>query len=210
TKKKIGGMSNPSLESIIMLKPDLVVMTTDGNPKEVEEKLRALKIKIYVFRARQISELADNIRDLGAAIDMKKKADLLANNVEKSLNKFKPSAVYKKKKILFIVWPEPLIVAGPGTAMDDAINIFGNTNIASEAKISYPKFSIEEIMRRAPDVIIIGKGHSDMKKISSTLIKKLSNVPAVKNNKVFFVSDSLYRFGPRIIKGIEEMSECLR
>src|ERR1700687_6031065 len=41
-KQKIGGMSNPSLEAVVSLKPDIVVMTTDGNPKEFEERLRSL------------------------------------------------------------------------------------------------------------------------------------------------------------------------
>ncbi len=39
TKPKIGGMSNPSLEAVVSLKPDIVVVTTDGNPKEFEERL---------------------------------------------------------------------------------------------------------------------------------------------------------------------------
>jgi iron complex transport system substrate-binding protein len=37
-KQKIGGMSNPSLEGVVSLKPDIVVMTTDGNTKEFEER----------------------------------------------------------------------------------------------------------------------------------------------------------------------------
>ena len=48
-KPKIGGMSNPSLEAIIALKPDIVVMTTDGNPEEIEHKLSSMKIKTHVF-----------------------------------------------------------------------------------------------------------------------------------------------------------------
>ena len=37
TKPKIGGIINPSFEAIIRLRPDLAILTTDGNPKEVEE-----------------------------------------------------------------------------------------------------------------------------------------------------------------------------
>ena len=54
-KPKIGGMSNPSLEAVVSLKPDIVVMTTDGNPKEFEERLRSLKITTYVFTARRLA-----------------------------------------------------------------------------------------------------------------------------------------------------------
>ena len=204
-------MSNPSLEAVVSLKPDIVVMTADGNPKEFEERLRSLKIKTYVFKAKQLSELSQGIREMGLELGIKEEAEILAREIERGINKFKlkrPSS--PKKRVLFIVWPEPLIVAGPGTAIDNAITVLGNENIASKTKASYPKYSIEEIIHQSPDVIIIGKGHTNMKEISSTLLKRLENVPAVKNEKVFYVGDSLYRLGPRVIKGIEEMSECLK
>src|SRR3970040_554465 len=67
-KPKIGGMSNPSLEAVVTMKPDLVVMTTDGNPKEFEARLRSLKIRTYVFTARRLAELPQGIRDMGVIV----------------------------------------------------------------------------------------------------------------------------------------------
>lgn len=214
-KPKIGGMSNPSLEAVISLSPDIVVMTTDGNPKEFEERLHTLGIKTYVFTARRIAELPQSIKELGSALNVRVRADALAREIEKALAtsgsrvKGQGSGV-PKKKILFIVWPEPLIVAGPGTAMDDAIRLLGYENIAGAAKTAYPKYSLEEVILQSPDVIVIGKGHEDMKSVSQGVLQRLSSVPAVKNGSVYYVSDSLYRLGPRIIKGIEELSECLK
>lgn len=208
-KHKIGGMSNPSLEAVVSLKPDIVVMTTDGNPKEFEERLHSLKIRTYVFKARRLLELPGGIRDLGTTLGVKNKADELAKEIEVKINKLAVGKKSKLRKILFIVWPEPLIVAGPGTAIDDAITVLGYENIASKAKASYPKYSIEEIIRQSPDVIFIGRGHVNMKEVSKGLLKRLAIVPAVKNGSVFYVSDSLYRLGPRVIKGIEEIADCL-
>jgi iron complex transport system substrate-binding protein len=88
TKTKVGGMSNPSLEAVVSLKPDIVVMTTDGNPKEFEERLHSLGIKTYVFRARKLSELSDGIREMGAALGVKQKADVLATKIESAINEF--------------------------------------------------------------------------------------------------------------------------
>ena len=216
-KPKVGGMSNPSLEAILSLNPDIVVMTTDGNPKEFEERLRSLKIKTFVFKARRLHELPDGIRDLGAALDAKERANAIASKIEKAINNpplppFSKGGLggFEKKKVLFIIWPEPLIVAGRGTAIDDAITILGGENIASKAKISYPKYSIEEIIHQSPDVILIGKGHMNMNEVSRGLLKRIAIVPAVKNGAVFYVSDNLYRLGPRVIKGIEEMAGCLK
>ncbi len=213
TKKKprVGGMSNPSLEAVVKLKPDIVAMTTDGNPREFEERLRSLKIRTYVFKARKLADLPGGIRDMGSALGRKEKAYALAQEIEAAVKRPAfSSRPASKKKVLFIVWPEPLIVAGPGTAIDDVITLLGHTNIASQAAVSYPKYSMEAVIRQAPDVIFIGKGHTDIKGMSQGLLKKIAAVPAVKNGKVFFLSDDLYRMGPRVVKGIGEMSACLR
>jgi ABC-type Fe3+-hydroxamate transport system substrate-binding protein len=76
--------------------------------------------------------------------------------------------------------------------------------------MSYPIYSVEEIIRQSPDVIFIGKGHKDMKEMSEGLLKKIASLPAVKNEQVFFLSDSLYRLGPRVVSGIREMASYLK
>jgi iron complex transport system substrate-binding protein len=211
-KPKVGGMSNPSLETVVSLKPDIVVVTTDGNPKEFEERLRSLNIRTYVFKARKLGELPQGIRDMGSALGTRERADTLAREIESAIRKSSRFTLNtsQKEKVLFIIWPEPLIVAGPGTAIDDTIKLLGRKNIASEAQVPYPKYSIEEIIRQAPDIIFIGKGHNNIKEMSQGLLKKIASVPAVKNGNVFYLSDSLYRLGPRVTKGIEEMAACLK
>lgn len=214
-KPKVGGIYNTSLEAVVSLKPDIVVMTTDGNKKEFEDRLRSLKIKTYVFKAKRLHELPEGIRNLGLILGVKEKAEELAREIEVAIKKFSNSLPVThfqlpKKKILFIIWPEPLVVAGSGTAIDDAISLLGCENIVKRTYTSYPKYSVEEIIRKSPDVIFIGKGHMNMNETSKALLKRISNVPAVKNGEVYYVSDSIYRLGPRILKGIDEMARCLK
>lgn len=214
-KQKVGGMSNPSIEGVVSLRPDIVVMSADGNPRELEEMLRLLKIRTYVFKAQRLSELPGAIAEMGTALEVSDRADSLAGEIEAAINRLKTrrqvmGGSSNKKKVLFIIWPEPLIVAGPGTLIDDAITLLGNRNLASGAKTTYPKYSIEDIVRRSPDVIIIGKGHSDMKEISAALLQKLKSVPAVRNKRVFYAGDGLFRLGPRVVEGIEEISGYLK
>ncbi len=222
-KPKVGGMSNPSLEAVVAMKPDIVVMTTDGNPKEFEERLRSFKIKTYVFRARRLRELAHGIRELGQALGVPGQAEKLATEVESDIEKFSSSSLVQSlptkdsiggqssRKVFFIVWPEPLIAAGPNTVIDDTLTLLGQENIAGAAGIEYPKYSLEEVIRQAPDIIFIGKSMGmDMRAMSEGILKRMTSVPAVKNGKVYFLSDRLFRLGPRVTKGIEEMAECLR
>ena len=210
-KPKVGGMSNPSLEAVVSLKPDLVILSVDGNPKEFEERLRAMKIKTYVIYSNRISELPKGIRDMGLVLGVKDKADALASDMEYRINKLKAGKKpTPKKKVLFVIWPEPLMVAGPGSITDDALQMLGAENIAGKTASAYPKYSLEEVIRRGPDIIFIGKGKTSMNEVSEGLLKRLQRTPAAKNNKVFYVSDYLYRLGPRTLKGIEEMAGYLR
>jgi iron complex transport system substrate-binding protein len=210
-KPKIGGMVNPSLEAIISARPDIVVMTTDGNPAGLDERLNKLGIRTYILYERRLQGLPQEIISLGRALGVEAKAVALADHMNRAFKKIKSSQgkASQRKNVLFIIWPEPLIVAGPGTQIDDAISLLGWNNIASDAMGNYPKFSVEEVARRAPDVIIIGMA-SNMEAFSSRLLEKLHMLDAVKKSRVYYVSDDLYRSGPRVIKGLQELADYLK
>jgi len=217
-KTKIGGMANPSLEAIVSLKPDIVVMTSDGNPKAIAERLRKLGIRTHVFTSRRLTEIPAGIRELGQALGARPAADRLAGNIEKSIrdvsmsHRGKPSSTRAGvgRKALFVIWPSPLIVAGPGTILDDAMKMSGLNNIAADGKVAYPRFSLEAVIERQPDLILIGKGHEDMKALSKEFLKKLGMLEAVRRGRICFMDDALYRPGPRIPAGMEELGRCGR
>jgi len=209
-KPKVGGMSDPSLEVIIALKPDRVVMTDDGNPREIEARLREMGIRTEVFRAKRIQDLPREIAALGAALGIRDRAAGKADAMEKALRRYGKKFALKKdqipRKALFIIEPEPLVVAGPGTAIDDVIRLLGMQNAAAGMKSAYPSPSLEDIARQAPDIIFIGKGHREVPAQSQYLLKRLYFLEAVRKGRVYYLGDSLYRMGPRIIAGIAEMA----
>ena len=216
-RPKVGGMSNPSLEAVVSLRPDLVLFSIDGNPKSFEERLRSMNVHTFTLRPRRIAELPVGIRQIGSAVGVPEKADELAREMEKKILALKEreqtirkrQSTDQKQKVLFIIWPEPLIVAGPGSIADDALKMIGVVNISGDTVSSYPKYSIEDIIRQAPDSIFIGKG-TGMDRVSDRLLRRLKSVPAVRNKRVFYVSDYLYRLGPRTMQGVEELERILR
>jgi len=210
-KNKVGGMSNPSLEAVLSLRPDMVVLTTDGNQRDFAQRLRSMKVRTYVFTARRLAELSEALRNLGAALGVPETAGAAAWEIEDSLKTFKERrAAHRPQRALFIIWPEPLIVAGSGTLIDDAMTLIGLENVASRARTAYPKYSIEEILRQSPEVLFVGKGHADMHRVSASLLEKLRTMPAVKSGNVHFVSDDLYRLSPRSVRGIGEIYRIVR
>ena len=209
-KPKIGGMSNPSLEAIVAMKPDMVVLTDDGNPREIEQRLRKLGIRVHIFRAKRLDDLPREIRTLGAVLDVPNLADWRAERSEKVVRSYakKVQAAPDRtgRKILFVVQPDPLMVAGPGTAIDDVLKLLGLQNIVVNAQTEYPRYSLEEVIRQAPDVIFIGMGYGDMKAQSRRLLKRLNHLEAVRKGRVYYIGDPLFRMGPRITNGISEIA----
>jgi iron complex transport system substrate-binding protein len=219
TKPKIGGFSNPSLEAVAAMKPDMVVMTKDGNPPEFAERLKRIGIRVYVFEVRRINELPRGIRELGAALDVAQAANKRADRIENLLRQYETQAKKKAssgtRSALFIVQPEPPIVAGPGTLIDDSFKLLGLRNIAAGASSEYPRYSIEMIIHGAPDVILMGSmgrgiPGGDMKTdpLSRGLFSKLSGLEAVKKGRVCYTTDAVFRLGPRIVDGIREIAAC--
>ena len=104
------------------------------------------------------------------------------------------------------------MVAGPGTVVNDAMELLGLENVAAGAGTNYPKYSLEEAIRQAPEVIFIGRsmGRDDMRKLSGKVLRRLGRTPAVREGNIHYLGDGLYRLGPRVVEGIREMRETLR
>jgi iron complex transport system substrate-binding protein len=209
-KPTIGGMSNPSLETIVAMKPEMVVLTDDGNPREIERRLRQLGIRTHVFRARRLVDLAGEIRALGTVLDVHGIADRRAAGIESVIRRYadkaQSSARHTPQKVLFVVQPDPLIVAGPGTTIDDVLQLLGLKNIAADAKTQYPKYSLEEVIRQSPDIIFMGMMQNVVMAQFRRLLGKLSQVEAVRLGRVYYIGDPLFRLGPRITDGIAEIA----
>jgi iron complex transport system substrate-binding protein len=203
-------MLAPSLEAIVKLAPDVAVLSAEGNPPELKKRLEGLGIRTYMFGEKRLDEFPAGIRRLGEALSAREGAEKAAEEIESAIKGIKERNKRRARlKALYIIWPEPLIAAGRGSAISDAMEVFNLENIADGAPSSYPKFSLEEIMRRSPDVIFFGGGHENMKEASQRLLGRLPTVSAVKNGRIYYASDYLNRLSPGFIKGMEEMELLL-
>lgn len=212
TKAKVGGMPNPSLEAILALKPDIVVMTQEGNPKSIADRLTKLGKKIYVFKATRLAELPAGIREMGQTLGTRDAAEEIARKIENAMRDAtnRKEKQPKAEKALFVIWPKPLIVAGGTTIINDSMKLNGLNNIAADTtSVAYPHYSVEAVMQRQPDVIIIGAAHDpDMKRQSKDLMKHLGMLEAVRKGRICYVGDALYRPGSRIAEGLAELKQC--
>ncbi len=207
-KEKVGGFINPNLEKIISLNPDLVVLYISF-PKEIFNQLVASlpNTNFVVLDPKNLEDVLNNILLLGRITGKEKEAQYIYSNM---LRRFKTIErklipVRTKLKVLFLLWNDPFISCSPSTFVGDLLKKLKTENIVEKEDPEYPILSVEYILRRNPDIIIVG----EMSGISiESIIKKpeFSNISAVRNKKVFYINDDLvFRPGPRLIDGLEAL-----
>jgi len=211
-KEKIGDYSNPSLEKIIDLKPDLI-LAAFGNPGKLIEQLENLNLIVVGLNPKTIEDIFGSIELVGKITDEEKKALELVENLrertEKVLAKTEKLTREQRPRVLYVVWYKPLWTAGSETFIDELIRKAGGVNIAGNLS-GWPKMSLEAVIEKNPEIIIVGEGHSggliETVKAESTL----SETDAFKNNKIFTIdADIVSRTGPRIIDALEEMAKII-
>ncbi len=211
-KEKIGGFSNPNLEKIISLNPDLVVLYKSF-PKEIFNQLISSlpNTNFVVLDPKNFEDVLNNILLLGKITGREKEAQYIYSNMLRRLKTIerKLISVKNKLKVLFLLWNDPFISCSPSTFVGDLLKKLKTENIVEKEDPEYPILSFEYILQKNPDIIII----SEMSGISiESIIKKpeFSNISAVKNKKVFYINDDLvFRPGPRLIDGLEALYRIL-
>ncbi|MGB9750564.1 MAG: helical backbone metal receptor [Caldisericia bacterium] len=203
-KEKIGGFSNPNLEKIYTLKPDFV-FGIRGNPKDTLINLKKLNINVLAFDPKNVDELFDLILKIGKLVDKREEANNLVSGMkEKKDLIIKKSESLKKKKVYLEIWNNPYMSVGENTYLNNLIEEVGGINIAKKAKGDWPILSQESIITENPEVIIIAYMGQNIEEILNR--PGWENIDAVKNKRIYYINpDLIFRLGPRIIDGMEEL-----
>lgn len=208
-KPRIGGFSNPSLEKIVSLKPDLIIATADGNRKETVQQLERLGLPVYVTNASSINGFLKSILNIGKITNREKEADKLVKRLQKRLNNIARQIRGKNKpRVFFQLGLEPVFTVGRGTLIHEIIERAGGINVAGQDIARYPVYSAEGIIGTSPEIIIFAPMVNDNNfKAVKRFWKKIGEIPAVKNNKIYPIdADLINRASPRIFDAIEIMA----
>ncbi len=169
-KYKIGGYTNPNLERILLLKPD-VVLATNGNPRPLIKRLRSLKIKVLTVRLVSLDDIRRAILSVGSLFDSsigKEKERDFEASLKTTLKHLR---CMEGKRFALIMYSDPYYVAGKGTYLSDILESAGAQNVFSFE--GFKPVQLESLILKRPDVLIFvsteAKGR--LKNFKSVFIK---------------------------------------
>jgi iron complex transport system substrate-binding protein len=211
-KTKVGGAINPSLEQIVALRPDLVLVTKSLNLIETVHALDNLGVSSYGTDPHTVRDIISSTERLAGVLGVPDAGATLGADLERHLKDLKQRLTgLPPRRVLFIVWSDPLISVGKSTFIADALRLAGATSIVDSAQ-DWPHMSLEEVVRLQPEFLVFAASHSEAGQSDFDVLAERPGwrgLEAVRNRRFAVISDAVNRPAPRIVSAIEDLARQL-
>jgi iron complex transport system substrate-binding protein len=209
---KVGGAVNPSIEKIASLHPDLVLVTKGPNRLETVETLKGLGIPSYATDPHTVDGIIFSTEKIAEVMGAAEAGKSVAEDMEKHLGALQEQLKgIAPRRVLFVVWTEPLISIGKDTFIADALRRAGAVSIVDSAQ-SWSEISLEEMARLQPEYLVFAASHSESVTHDVDVLMERPGwrlLDAVRNRRFAVISDAVNRPAPRIVSAIEELARQL-
>lgn len=198
---KVGDFSNPSIERIVGLKPDLVIVNLPEQAR-IKRELEKLDIDIFVSSPSTLNDIYEEIIKIGHLVNKEKPADSLVRYMKSHIKKVDQ---LKCQRVYIELSPKPLITLGAPSFLNELLEMAGFINIFADLEKAYPVVAQEEVIKQNPDIIIV------LHPIPIKDRMGWQKIAAIKNNRILthLNQDHLMRPGPRLVIGYEELKKIL-
>lgn len=197
SRPKVGAFYRTNLERVVSLKPDLVLATRDGNSRDQVERLLGLGIPVTTVDSHSLAQIEESMREVGRALGAPDSGARAADRFTQKLKMLRAQATGQAPlRAVIQLGATPLVVAGQ-SFVSEAVEVLGIQNVFSNMK-GYPKPSLEELIRRKPEIVIVLGEHP------------APEVPGAKLKVVRLKNDALLRPSAALIAGLTDLRRLLR
>ena len=212
--KKIGAFMQPNTEAVIASKPDLVITLSFEQHRQLAQSLKRLGYNTLVLKIDKIDQLMSAIMQIGQKTGTEETAAALSETLQQKIREFKQKlSSLPKVKVIWVIEPKSLRVAGRDTFINQLVEISNGENFIPETITKYPQVAPEQLVGSDADVIIHSAMSKNIEKERENALEfwqKFPNIPAVKNKRIYVINpDKVLRLGPRLPDGLEQIGRCL-
>jgi ABC-type Fe3+-hydroxamate transport system substrate-binding protein len=151
-KEKIGGTKNLNIEKIRSLNPTLIIANKEENEKQQIEEL-AKDFPVWISDVIDLQSALEMISTIGKMTGKEKEAEKLNRKITENFSA--PFAPLRLKKAAYLIWQNPLMVAGNNTFINDMLQRCGFKNCFQNLNGNYPEISAAQLQQANPEVILL-------------------------------------------------------
>ena len=151
----VGGLFNPSLEAIVALEPDLVVLVPGAEQRNLQRRMEGLGIEVLALANTSLAELLRSIEVLGARVGRPERARARVLEIREAFGPLVADRVAAEgPRGVMVLQRDPLFVVGAGSFLDRMLAAAGVRNLAAEFEAPYPRVSVEWSIAASPELIL--------------------------------------------------------
>jgi iron complex transport system substrate-binding protein len=211
-KPRVGGPVNPNLEQVVALAPDVVLATKAINRRETVEALARIGVPVYATDPHTVDGMIDSIEHIGKVLHAEKAAAPLADELRGRLSSLeRHMAGSQPRRVLFVVWTDPLISVGSGTFIADALRRAGARSVV-DTTAEWPRVNLEEIVRLQPEFLVFPDTHGGDAQHDVDALRARPgwrDLDALRRGKILIISDAINRPAPRMLDAVEQLARAL-
>ncbi|PZN13432.1 MAG: cobalamin-binding protein, partial [Bacillota bacterium] len=210
---KVGGVTDTNFEQIVALDPDLALAI--GGAEEQVQRLEELGIPTVVIQPATLEDVLERIELIGRIVDAQEGAARVVRDMRNRIDAVRSRVAdipeEKRIRVFYEVWHDPLMTVGPGGFIHDVIEAAGGVNIAADAGSPWPEISLETVVDKDPQVIIVPASlKSSYEELRAGKRKGWEGITAVREGRIYSIDDNIIsRPGPRLVEGLEQIARWL-
>jgi iron complex transport system substrate-binding protein len=207
---KVGDTLHPSVERIIALRPQLVLVSTASQLESFSRQLEEQKIAVYITDPRDLPGVFRALRTIAELLGEAERGRRVADDLDKRANQIQDRASTSQPvRVFFQLSAGPLYTAGRDSFVTDLIRRAGGLSVTADVAGAWPRYSDEAALASNPDAIIVSEDKSEGAR-GSEIASSLHRSPAVLKGRVYRIDgDLVSRPGPRIVDGLEQIARDL-
>ncbi|MBM3987098.1 MAG: cobalamin-binding protein [Planctomycetes bacterium] len=154
--EKVGGTKNPCVGRIVTLAPDLVLMNEEENRVEDAQALEAAGLRVHSSFPKDTDGTAEMVRSIGAALGRAAAAEAIAKDIERRAARVRSAAAGQREMgWAYLIWRQPWMSVNRDTFVDALLALAGGRNVFGARAERYPKITLEELARLAPERVFL-------------------------------------------------------
>ena len=207
---RVGAHDRFDFETILALQPDLILAWASGNPANQLSRLEKLGLLVYRAEPGTLESLASTIQQIGKVVGNAHEGVARSQELLIKANGIKQEFSHRQNLTVFYqVWHDPIITLNGNHIVSQLLRSCGATNLFSDLPDIAPVVSLESVIKRNPEVIVVGGTPDGAPKWLKNW-ETWAHLTAVDRGHLFSVNaDLLHRHSPRIILGLRELCETL-
>lgn len=203
--QKVGDTLNPNIETIVALKPQIVLVSTASQLEAFSKTLADNGIAVYVTESKSLDDVFKNLIRLGDIFGTQDTAAKVVTELKNRVASVARSDNAKPVRVFVQISKEPLFTIGKQSFVTEIVKRAGGESVTENVETAYPNLSKETALALAPDVIVLSDSPDNQEPNDA-----FKHSPAVKNGKIFKINaDLLSRPGPRLVDALEQIAHDL-